>query len=380
MGMKITIVTSIQSGRSQSRGIYDVIIDSFSHFTDDLCILSGENFVTVAHQYGPEDILLFTNVNFNFMSRNQFEKILSQVCAYKVYVGFDDEYKLHETAYYSQFVDLLVTFDLVAFEYFRSIGRNVIICPHPVDVLDVTLRSEYRFDLSFIGQISSVDQSRYNYLTMLKDRYPNSFFPSLDGISLNESDVRDIYFNSKINLNFTAITDNSNHLKLPFSNYRRGFKGRPMEIGASRGFCLSEFSPSIQNFFVPKHDLDYFYDSNDLIEKIDYYIANDRARSLMQGNIFIKVSNYYSASSPLNLFANKIIEASRINRRRPGDTDYSGNCFSVDLDYERLLYIFKFRGVLEFISAWFLLLIQSKTSFIYVNINILKNIVARFFK
>lgn len=378
--MKITIVTSVQCGKSQGREIYNVILDSFSHFSDDLCILSGEDFVAVAHQYGSEDILLFANINFNFLPRTQLEKVFSQVCAYKVYVGFDDEYKLHETAYYSQFVDLLVTFDLVAFEYFRSIGRDVIICPHPVDVLDVTSRSEYKFDLSFIGQISSVDRSRYDYLSMLRDRYPNSFFPGLDGVRLEESEMRDVYFNSKINLNFTAVTDKSNHLKLPFLNHRRGFKGRPLEIGASKGFCLSEFSPSIQNFFVPKYDLDYFYDRNDLIEKIDYYIANDHARHLMQDNIFFKVSNYYSASSALNHFANKIIEASRDNRRGRGSIDCNNEYFGAELDYERLLYAFKSRGIFEFISVWFFLLVQSRSSFFHVNIKAIKNMAASVFK
>ncbi len=377
--MKVTIITSFQSGESKSRRIYNVILDSFSHFSSDLCILSCEDFVGVAHQYGPEDILLFANVNFNFLPRNQLETIFSQVCGYSVYIGFDDEYKLYETAYYSQFVDLLVTFDLVAFEYFRSTGRNIIICPHPVDVLDVNLRSEYRFDLSFIGQVNSIDQSRYKYLTMLKDRYPNSFFPSLEGVSLGESDMRDVYFNSKINLNFTAVTDISNHLKLPFLNYRRGFKGRPMEIGASKGFCLSEFSPSIQKFFVAKHDLDYFYAYNDLIEKIDYYLANDHARRKMQDNMFLKVSNYYSASSALNYFANKIIEASQ-NERNARKINDANKFFIIELDYERLLYVFKSCGMIEFILAWFYLSFQSRRSFFYVNIKILTSVVARVFK
>ncbi len=377
--MKIVIVTNAQSEKFQSRSIYNVILDSFSHFSDDLAILSGEDFVAVADKYHSQDILLFTNVNFSFLPRAQIERVFSHVRAYKVYVGFDDEYKLHETAYYSQFVDLLVTYDLVTFEYFRSIGINVIVCPHPVDVLDVTSKSQYKFDLSFVGQVSSADKSRYDYLSMLRDKYPNSFFPGLDDIKLEESDVRNIYFNSKVNLNFTAITEISNNLKLPFIKQRRGFKGRPLEIGASKGFCLSEFSPSLQKFFVQKHDLDYFYDWDDLIAKIDYYLEHDHARSLMKNNIFFKVSNYFSASSASNYFANKIIEASQDSHRRVRLIP-SKEYFDVELDYERLLYVFKSRGISGLILVWFGMLMQFRGSFVRVNIMVIRHLVTRKFK
>lgn len=83
----------------------------------------------------------------------------------------------------------------------------------------------------------------------------------------------------------TAIAIAHNNLSLP------GYTSdRLWRIMASGAFCLTKYYPGIQNDFVRGHHLDWFSDLDEMIEKIDYYLAHktERLEISERGCIFVR--------------------------------------------------------------------------------------------
>ena len=91
-----------------------------------------------------------------------------------------------------------------------------------------------------------------------------------------------LYLRSKINLNFTKIDpDEWNARHDPARNWVRQTKGRPFEISAVGGFCLSEYAPALSAIFREGEEMAFFYDAKDLVEKVDFYLRRPEERRRM---------------------------------------------------------------------------------------------------
>ena len=103
--------------------------------------------------------------------------------------------------------------------------------------------------------------------------------PGLSGKYVALGDMHATFRKSKINLNLTAISVffNGSH-PLPLEALRRGFKGRPFEIGTCGGFCLSEKSPALEHILNVASCIDFFSKKDDCFEKSKNYLVNEKER------------------------------------------------------------------------------------------------------
>lgn len=75
-----------------------------------------------------------------------------------------------------------------------------------------------------------------------------------------------VFQQSKINLNISLRSIQS------------GIPQRAFDIMGSGGFLLSNFQADFLDDFVPGEDFDYYESQDDLLTKIDYYLAHDKER------------------------------------------------------------------------------------------------------
>ena len=63
-----------------------------------------------------------------------------------------------------------------------------------------------------------------------------------------------------------------------------------MDIMGSGGFLLTNFQSDFLDFFIPGEDFVYYENTQDLLEKIAYYLGHDQEREMIAGKGHDKVA------------------------------------------------------------------------------------------
>ena len=177
-----------------------------------------------------------------------------------------------------------------------------------------------KIDVSFVGQrygnrdkyIKSIDNNKLDLKVYGKGWNNYNFY---------NGDIKNIFLNSKINLNFTnsstgisiknlakVVFNKSTDQKINLNKFsempkifnnlilsnKTQIKSRPFEIMACKSFLLSEYSDGLLNYFEAEKDFDYFIDEKQLKEKINYYLVNREKRESIAKNGFQKILKYHS--------------------------------------------------------------------------------------
>jgi glycosyltransferase involved in cell wall biosynthesis len=234
-------------------------------------------------------------------------------------LNIDDEFKFDWiTSTYSTIADLVLTFDHVSVERFRLSGINAKYFMHPVYISSIKFAansSPKKYEVSFVGRVDSGKPSRLNLFAFLKEKEIDlSIFSSLgenDPAYLSIDGMYTVFNNSKINLSFSGITTylKSTNILLPRI---RGHKARPFEILAAGGFCLCEFAISTDKIFKDGKEIVFFYSKADLIEKINYYLANPNEATKIAKAGSKKVHQEFSREAVRSKFR-KLIELNKKN-------------------------------------------------------------------
>ena len=91
-----------------------------------------------------------------------------------------------------------------------------------------------------------------------------------------------IFANSKINLNITL------------KSIQSGIPLRAMDIMGAGGFLLTNYQADFLNYFVPDEDFVYYNDSDDLLNKIEYYLSHEKERKEIAANGHEKTKENHS--------------------------------------------------------------------------------------
>lgn len=81
-----------------------------------------------------------------------------------------------------------------------------------------------------------------------------------------------VFCNSKINLNISLRT------------IRNGIPLRAMDIMGAGGFLISNYQKELDELFIDGEDMVLYYNDNDLILKVDYYLSHDEERRKIAAN------------------------------------------------------------------------------------------------
>lgn len=228
-----------------------------------------------------------------------------------VFWMFDDEIYFDDySKYYCQLADAVVTTDLLAVPAYSRLGI------HAVLYFSSHSREFYRpaekgrdIDVSFVGNCDKSDRREHLEFLTKNGIAVQSFGAGSPNGHVPLSMVPEIFSRSRINLNFTKIdkpdwTCREN----PLLSRVRQNKGRPIEIAMTGAFCLSEYSPTVKDVFVPGREIDVFNNKEELLEKVRYYLSHQEEREAMARSAYDRAVANYAAEVYLPRVLNAVNE------------------------------------------------------------------------
>lgn len=288
--------------------VYSAMIESLESVGFNCIILFADEVEATFRSIHFHDVILFVNFPLLCLTSEKAHEILINIKGVKVSVGCDDEYLYRHTIHFAKYMDKVITFDTVTLEYLKQLGIQCSLCPHalsPVNFSDD--QNKYAYDVSFIGRISPDKPHRLKFINQIKEEFDNFYAPGLSGEYVSLEKMHEVFRNSKINLNLTGISS-FNENPLPLETFKRGFKGRPFEVGACGGFCLSERSPALEYILNGLDCIDFFDSADDCIAKIKYYLSNDSERVDKAINLAKFTSEKINSTNSKNLFGTEILK------------------------------------------------------------------------
>ena len=141
-------------------------------------------------------------------------------------------------------------------------------------------KSAYLYDVCFIGNSYL---GREKIINELKDFGINiQCFGKGWGELIDDKELPKIMNSSKININFSKSRGNQLQTK-----------ARIFEIIGAGGFCISEKSDEVKNFFRENHEIVIFNNLTELRNKIKYYLKNETKREKIVNNGYLRCSKEY---------------------------------------------------------------------------------------
>ncbi len=244
---------------------------------------------------------------FAFMYTDEFDvEVLERIRAHTTTLAWfsDDHWRFDNySRYYAPHFDWVVTTYSKAPAWYRAIGQPRVIRSQWFSNPDsyVPLAVPKDIEVSFVG---------------LKSRFRTRLFSSLlrRGIAVSlygngwpngkvrQEELVKIFSRTKVNLSITSARSrwesyalgrlfarrSLNHFVPSFDVIRNvrswthtalpQIKSRPFEITASGGFCISGWADDIDTYFTPDKEMVFYKNTEELEEKIRYYVCHDSAR------------------------------------------------------------------------------------------------------
>lgn len=198
---------------------------------------------------------------------------------------FDDDKRYDETKLLSKQFNKIVTGYKWRHEERIKIGLNshaALFAANQYLYRDFGLKKIY--DVVFIGQNFG---NRQMYVDYLKSNGINvkTFGSGWSGGKISQIQMIEIFNQSKIALNFSS---SAGHPELKY------LKGRVFEIPATGAFLLTEECEELDEYFKVGKELERFSTKEEMLEKVNYYLANDKKRNQIANNGKNKVLENYT--------------------------------------------------------------------------------------
>ena len=191
---------------------------------------------------------------------------------------FDDEWRFDTySKWWIPYLDFVVTNARDAVPKFRELDARVILTiPNTgISVDRDSLNHEEKYDVSFVGTRFYAD--RDIWMTEINKRNVHiNLFGTGWGNYVSFEEMLKIFTTSKINLNFSKI--NHNFSKTLADLKKLQIKGRIFQVCLAGGFLLTEYTPGIEDYFEIDKEIVCFQNTDEMINKIDYYLNHDDER------------------------------------------------------------------------------------------------------
>lgn len=285
-------------------------------YPNDLDALQN-NLIKSANSSMP-DIIFLVLMNYE-IHLSTLDYLKSNFCVINWFC--DDQWRFYN---YSRFIaphlTYCITVDKYSLDEYDKIGAHAILSQWaPIEVDDAFLKSEYKYDVSFVGSWSPTREWIVRALRRNNIKIECFGFGWENG-RVSYEEMRDIFHTSKINLNLSNSLPNDirfriyllKHLfmspfygisrfklilksiKFMFSTKKRveQLKARIFEIPGYNGFLLSQHTLSIEDFYHIGKEIAIFTNIEELIKLVNYFLKHDGERELIRRNGFLRTQNY----------------------------------------------------------------------------------------
>jgi len=290
-----------------NQSYYDFHIDEFNQFFDktinfnymeyfnDCGLISLENEIANIIKEEKVTYVILWQWYTSYVPRLEFLQKLREKCFVVLWL-FDDDIFFHSHGkFYAQVCDAVVTTDYFGKLMYEQLNIPSIyyLSAYDKDVYSKTIK-EKDIDVSFVGGIDKGDRREYIEFLLSNGINIETYGPGSKNGYITFEEMVDVFNRSKINLNFTKIAfSKSIYEANPLINRIRQNKGRPVEIGLTHSFCLTEDAPSLKYLFDLNNDIDVFKNKYELLDKVKYYLLNEKKREEKADDLYDKCIKSY---------------------------------------------------------------------------------------
>lgn len=218
---------------------------------------------------------------------------------------WDDQWRFDDfTKYYAPYFTYSITTDKFSLAKYRNIGyKNVILirpasydCYRELDFAKI----QYKYDVSFVGGKSAyrewiVRQLQKNNIKV------QCFGHGWPAGPISYTEMAEVFKTTRINLNISNSV--SHDIRYIFSSRRslkeflkspkrlEQLKQRNFEIPAFGGFQLTNYVPSLEDYFDIGREIAIYTGVDDLLLQVRYYLENEDKRKMVMIGGYRKVFN-----------------------------------------------------------------------------------------
>ena len=278
---------------------------------------------------------------------NYFEK-LRKVIFLVMMTGDAECYYEVRDQYYAQAMDLVTVQDFITTFKLRQIGINSMVYYSNYDT------TKYRkienlpkdIDISFIGALGG-RAGRLDYIKYLSDN--GMHVETFGGDSFNgqitfEKKI-EIINRSKINLDFNGTSEETRlNRKHQINTRKKQIKGKCFEHTVCGSFTLCEYAPGLEHFFEVGKEIDVFYNKEELLEKVKYYLKHEEERESIARRGYERAKRDYDAKLAVPKLLSTIDELRKKKIYKPSE-------IYLDEEFIRNYTTFRVFLIMRFIKA-----------------------------
>lgn len=217
----------------------------------------------------------------------------------------DDQWRFDNfTSKYLNSFTYCITTDKYSIPKYKKLGQNNVIYSQwaAINTHEIPKFKGYKYDVSFVGGFHPY---RKWFIDTLKKRgiTIEAFGNGWENGSLRANEMNELFISSKINLNISNSNSFdlrylSNHWKalpLLFKSKKNAkqIKARNFEIPYFNGFQLSDYAPTLENYFDLGQEIVCYSDVDEAELLIKYYLDNEEERESIRQISHTKAINQH---------------------------------------------------------------------------------------
>lgn len=276
---------------------FDVRFNYFKYGKDEM----NRMFLELIEKEKPDMIFFWVRNDEFYLNTLLKIKEISPNTKTIIYLGDDDAAFETFSRYYVLFLDYAMVAQRKYLQEYKKDKLNNIVFSIGFDAdyfKPIKLKKEY--DVTFIGHPKTRESDRYEFLKFLKEKGVNLVlfgwgwdnYPEFKDIykgPLDSEEMVKVLNKSKINLCFSK-----NHFGVPH------IKAKLFEGDACKSFVLTEYCDEYPHLFKVNKEIVMFKDREDLLNKINYYLKNEKEREKIAQAAYSKVVKKYSVGADLD--------------------------------------------------------------------------------
>lgn len=272
------------------------VVEAMKLLVREVILSTPETMLEVAEREKPGAVLVMNGLHV--FPENHLEQIdgIRKLGITTAIWFVDDPYFTEDTAVISQHYDHVFTHELGCLEFYRSLGAASVhylpLCVNPQMFNPRRTGPQYQYDVVFIGNAFRNRTELFDelapFLCDKKVLIAGGFWERLstfeqlapfikDGF-IPPEETANYYSGAKLVINihrpWEGGQDNRNSFQLP----SRSINPRTYEISACGTMQLTDIREDLGRFYRPGHDMETFGSTEELKQKIDYYLKHEKER------------------------------------------------------------------------------------------------------
>ena len=230
----------------------------------------------------------------------------------------DDQWRFDDFTYkFANHFTYCVTTDKFSISKYKKIGQNNVIYSQwaAINTHEIPTFNGYKCDVSFVG---AYHPYRAWFVKILQQRGINieAFGNGWENGSLSADEMNRLFISSKINLNignsvsfdfrymFSGLRACINSLRSTKTSSQ--IKARNFEIPFFNGFQLTDYTPTIENYFDIGSEIICYKDIDEAEKLIKYYLENEDERESIKNSSHQKAIKEHGYINRLKDILNEI--------------------------------------------------------------------------